>query len=64
MFEGAPDGEFWYELNLESLNPEVVYMSLMECEVGRYLQSKAMNLRFSYVVAIYEIYAQHHPLSL
>lgn len=37
MFEGSSDGEFWYEINLEALNPEIVQIPLMECEVGRYI---------------------------
>lgn len=36
MFEGSIDGEFWYDIKLEALNPEPVSMPVMECEVGRY----------------------------
>ena len=36
MFEGSVDGEFWYELALEALNPKPVDMQAMESEVGRY----------------------------
>ena len=36
IFYGSKDGEFWYQLHLEALNPKVVCMPLMECEVGRY----------------------------
>ena len=35
MFKGSLDGEFWYRVNLESLNPEIINFPLMECEVGR-----------------------------
>lgn len=37
MYEGSDDGEYWYELYLEALNPEPVVMSPVECEVGRYI---------------------------
>lgn len=35
VFKGSRDGEFWYEISLEGLNPEVVQLPWMESEVGR-----------------------------
>ena len=35
MFKGSLDGEFWYRIDLEALNPEDTIFPVMECEVGR-----------------------------
>ncbi len=37
MFKGSSEGEFWYKVNLEALNPEVKCFPMMECEVGRFV---------------------------
>ncbi len=35
-FYGLVDGEVWYQLNLEGLNPKETYIPHVECEIGRY----------------------------
>ena len=35
VFNGSPDGEFWYLLHLNALNPKPVVLPDTQCELGR-----------------------------
>ena len=35
VFNGSPDGEFWYQLKLTALNPKTVTLPEVQCELGR-----------------------------
>ena len=37
VFNGSPDGELWYEIQLAALDPEPVEMPELSCELGRYV---------------------------
>jgi len=35
VFDGGPDGEFWYQLQLSADAPSPVSLPDIECELGR-----------------------------
>ena len=52
VFNGSPDGEFWYCLRLVAVDPDPVVMDMMECPLGWWVVTCSTGQQQHYVLIV------------